>query len=419
MKSPVAFLWDESYLWGLMAYESLKENNLPFKLIKAEDIKNKILSDYRLLFIPGGWASNKLKKLGEEGIKEIRDFVYNGGNYLGFCGGAGLATLDGLNLLNVKRKPTKERVPSFSGRIKVKLNSHQIWHNLNREDSNTEYSVFHVWWPSQFEVLSKEIKILATFFEAMPDSFTSDICVGDVECAKSNWDILESLYEINLNPNRLKDAPVVVEGLHGKGKVILSLVHFDTPGDIDGRIVLKNLWEYLLGESFPISHTGDEISTEGETLSKTDMEVYDLFKRVKELIDLGTRNFLWFQKNSMLFQWRRGIRGLEYCNLYILIKKLSEVLNSKSTGRLSERIVNAQLLEVKELLELFCEKAKKLLILERFALQQDFITYNRCDDPEIQQLRQELFSNSKSYGGMFKQLIDKIDELLYSILSCG
>ena len=37
-----------------------------------------------------------------------------GGSYLGFCGGAGLATMDGMGLLNVKRKPTKERVPSLS-----------------------------------------------------------------------------------------------------------------------------------------------------------------------------------------------------------------------------------------------------------------------------------------------------------------
>jgi hypothetical protein len=35
----VALLWDESYLWGLMAYKVLKGIGLPFDLIKAEDIK--------------------------------------------------------------------------------------------------------------------------------------------------------------------------------------------------------------------------------------------------------------------------------------------------------------------------------------------------------------------------------------------
>ena len=122
-----AFLRDESFLWGLMAYKALKANGLPFELIRAEDIKKGRLKNYAMLFVPGGWASNKIKALGGKGLSEIKKFVRSGGNYLGFCGGAGLATLDGIGLLNVKRKPTKERVPSFSGRIHLNINKHPIF----------------------------------------------------------------------------------------------------------------------------------------------------------------------------------------------------------------------------------------------------------------------------------------------------
>ena len=84
LKKAVAFLWDESFLWGLMAYKTLKANSLPFELIHSEDIKNGKLKKYKMLFVPGGWASNKLKALGQTGIDEIKLFVKNGGNYLGF-----------------------------------------------------------------------------------------------------------------------------------------------------------------------------------------------------------------------------------------------------------------------------------------------------------------------------------------------
>lgn len=113
----------------------------------------------------------------------------------------------------------------------------------------------------------------------------------------------------------------------------------------------------------------------------------------------------------MLLQWRRGVRGLEYNTLYIMTKEISEIM----AGR-GERPVAPSLEEVEALLSPFIEKAKRLLILERHALQKGHITYDRCDDPEIKKIRTELFSNSKSYGGLFKELIDKIDRVLFDLL---
>ncbi len=245
-KSNVAFLWDESFLWGLMAYKAIKSNGLSFKLIRSKDIKNGQLKNYKMLFVPGGWASNKLKTLEGDCLSNIKQFVSNGGNYLGFCGGAGLATLDGIGLLNIKRKPTKERVPSFSGRICLNINEHPIWKGLLTSSLVTHQLslIFNAWWPSQFLIEDKSIKILATYGEALPDSFISDLNVGDVE-ANGGWSELEEIYQINLNSKRLLNEPAVVEGSVGKGRVILSLIHFDTPDDINGARVLSNLWGYL------------------------------------------------------------------------------------------------------------------------------------------------------------------------------
>lgn len=413
--SNTAFLWDESFLWGLTAYKALMANNLPFELIRSEDIKKGQLKNYKMLFVPGGWASNKLKTLGDKGIREIKKFVNSGGNYLGFCGGAGLATLDGIGLLNIKRKPTKERVPSFSGRIHLNIAEHHIFASSPLHPFIPS-PIFHAWWPSQFLINDKDIKILATYGNALPDSFSSDLNVGDVE-ANGSWQELENLYRINLDPKKLLNEPAVVEGNAGKGKVILSLIHFDTPEDKNGAVVLKNLWEYLAGHNITEARKCDSsIVNSKQNNSLKDFRASELpnFQTietsVEDLISLGIRNFLWFWRNPMLLQWRRGVRGLEYCTLYVMIKELSSL-----SGRLSAKDED-NLQEIKKLLLPFVDKAKRLLIMERLMMQNRHITYERCDDLEIQKIRIELFGNSKSHGGMFKELIDKIDGLIYKLI---
>jgi glutamine amidotransferase-like uncharacterized protein len=424
----VAFLWDESFLWGIMAYKALQNLNLPFDLVRSDDIKNRCLEKYKMLFVPGGWASNKKKALSDKGTEAIQEFVKNGGNYLGFCGGAGLATLDGIGLLNIKRKPTKERVPSFSGRIYLNLNEHPVWKCLPVADVGangrspllppTPYPLppaFHAWWPSQFLVEDGSVKVLAAYGNALPDSFSSDLNTGDVE-ANGNWEELEKVYGINLDPKRLKDEPAVVEGNYGRGKVILSLVHFDTPDDINGQQVLKNLWEYLGGK-----HKSAEARKRGsakvKTYELTSLRTSELSAHCSDLISFGERNFLWFWRNPMLLQWRRGVRGLEYNTLYGMIKEIEEIIRM-DVGAIHELPLQTDALgNIGKFLIPFTEKAIRLLILERHALQKGPITYERCDNPEIQKLRAELFSGSKSHGGMFKELIDEIDNLLFSYKS--
>ena len=404
MTNNVAFLWDESFLWGLMAYRAMKGLNLPFDLIRTEDIKTGALNNYKMLFVPGGWASNKSKSLEESGLKAIREFVSNGGNYLGFCGGAGLATgaKDCIGLLNIKRRPTRERVPSFSGRIHLNVNEHPLW---REGKARLSPAIFHAWWPSQFIVEDENIKILATYGDALPDAFSSDLNVGDVD-SKLRWEELEEVYQINLNPKRLKNEPAVIEGTYGKGKVILSLVHFDTPEDMNGQQVLANLWGYLAGEKTDFIKHGVKNIVNPDVGARRAVPLQNL---CAELISLGERNFLWFWRNSMLLQWRRGVRGLEYNTLYIMMKEI--------TARRGERPFAPTVDRLKDLLVPFIDKAKRLLLLERRAMQRGHITYERCDDPEIQKLRAELFSESKSHGGKFKELIDEVDKLLFALLT--
>jgi hypothetical protein len=439
-----ALFWDESFLWGLLAHKALTEAGLPFELLCSADIRQGRLKDYGMLFVPGGWASNKMKSLGEEGLSAIRSFVEDGGSYLGLCGGAGLATHDGIGLISVKRKPTAERVPSFSGKIALRLEPHPLWKGLMpAKEARTGRSapdpgaaasggellsaVFQAWWPSQLIAEGEGVKILATFGEALPDSFSSDLNVGDVG-AHGDWQRLEDLYRINLNPARLRGEAAVIEGRYGKGKVIVSLVHFDTPDDPNGTTVLRNLWDYLSG-----GKAGERKRKRGRrngntadpSSSSADPRVAGIVSAVDDLISLGTRNFLWFWRTPMFLQWRRGVRGLEYCTLAVMIRELATLLQEQGGIAVLEDSgapalpphFEVRFNKAKDLLLPFLDKAGRLLVLEREAMQKGAITYEHCDDPAIREMRTELFSRAKSHGGLFKELLDEVDALLFALLS--
>lgn len=399
----VAFLWDESFLWGVMAIHALRSNGLPFELIRSEDIRNGRLHDVPALFVPGGWASNKLKALGDDGAEHIRRYVEGGGMYIGFCGGAGLATQEGIGLVPVRRLPTKERVPSFSGRIKLSLSASPLWQGIDEP-------VFHAWWPSQF-VVDGDVDVLASYEKALPDSFSSDVNVGDAE-AVSGWRELEEIYQINLDPKRLAGSPALISGAFGKGTVLLSLIHFDTPGDPNGARILRNIWTSVGVHATPPGREDRAVSAAREPVLPVDRDLDEIMREVNELIELGIRNYLWFWRLPMLLQWRRGVRGLEYCTLVVMMRELAAVRRKRDwpagygadPGRL------------RSMTKVFTAKARELLVRERLAMHRSHITYEKCDDPSISTLREELFSRSKSHGGLFKELIDEIDRLLFPLL---
>ena len=419
-KRPCALFWDESLLWGLMAWRALKEAGLPFDLLRSEDIRAGGLSHYRMIFVPGGWASNKIDALRAQGMEEIRRFVAGGGSYLGICGGTGMATENELDLLPVKRKPPRERVPSFSGPIRLSCVKHAIWQDI-------QTPVFCLWWPSQLQVRDRKIKVLAKYEEAQADAFSADINVADG--GRIGWSELEKRYGILLNPARLRGEPAVLEGRFGRGRVILSLVHFDTPGDRNGAAVLQNLWIYLTSyrSSDPPIEAGGE---QGRSISDVPQEVLELAEEIKaaveELIAFGVRNFLWCWRNPMILQWRRGVRGLEYSTLAVMVGEIVKRLNdpgrscpngpltvpeSSGSSRWKE-----DLKEIRERLIPFCEQAKRLLVRERFYMMTAPLSPMEYADAEISRLRQDLFGSAMSHGGQFKRLIEPIDRLLYQLI---
>lgn len=396
-----AVLWDESYLWGLIALRALRKKGLLFDLVRAEDIRAGALNGRSLLFVPGGWASNKLKALGSDGVPAIQNFVRQGGTYLGFCGGAGLATLDGLGLLDVQRVPTEHRVPSFSGPIACTVDDHPMWDNIYKP-------VFHAWWPSQFRITGNEVRVCARYGKALPDAYSSDIRVGSI-ASDDEWSAREAVYGINLNPARLAGEPAVVEGTYGEGRVLLSLLHFDTPDDGRGNRVLRKLWMECGG-------TCRKDDPEPEPQRRFSSHAEALMNEAGALIATGEELGLWQWRTPWVLRWKRGVRGLEYCTLANLTAAVAEQLFSRFGDAVPAPFTH-EIPEIAHELGLFRKHAQLLLAQEREALRTGTLSYDTCSDPALRDLRSALFGSAKSYGGEFRELIGKIDALLYRLLS--
>jgi hypothetical protein len=73
--------------------------------VTAEEIQSGKLKQFDVVCHPGGSGSAQAKALGDEGRNAIRDFVGQGGGFVGFCAGAYLATNDyswSLGILDAK-----------------------------------------------------------------------------------------------------------------------------------------------------------------------------------------------------------------------------------------------------------------------------------------------------------------------------
>jgi hypothetical protein len=75
-----------------------------------------------------------------------------------------------------------------------------------------------------------------------------------------------------------------------------------------------------------------------------------------------------------------------------------------------------ELSEIRDQIIPFVEGAKDLLARERLFMQTAPLFPLECADTEISRLRQELFGSAMSHGGRFKQMIDIVDRLLFSLI---
>jgi len=129
--------------------------------------------------------------LGRAGSGRDSLFCGNGGSYLGICGGAGLATENGLSLCPFKGRALRKGFP-----VSADLSACSLLIISFGKHSNTCLLRLVAF---QLRIAAEnEIRLLAVYEEAQAEAMSADIKVGEGQ--NRGWSELEERYGILLDP---------------------------------------------------------------------------------------------------------------------------------------------------------------------------------------------------------------------------
>ncbi|THB66536.1 MAG: biotin--protein ligase [Desulfovibrio sp.] len=413
--SSLAMLWDESHIWGLLAWRAIREMGFPCRMVRAQDIAGGALAGKsgaeppKALIVPGGVARRKAEKLGDAGMDAIREFTASGGTYLGFCGGAGLGLTGqfGLDLCPWQRAAIKERMLHLaSGHIHVTTpQSHPLL-----PESMQESPLLPVWWPARFEPQSDNaVQVLATYSDPGDDFWMADLPLNQVpDNAISHW---RETYGVQLRPDFLTGQPCVISGEYGQGRYLLSYSHLETPRSADANRWFAHLLTTALGKDprqnpiheVPAWHLYEQDIAWDDPVLVRAVEIMD------EIIAVGTDHFLLFQRNCWLLGWRAGIPG---SNINMLSSLLRTVAAQEPTEE-AERFFSKTKEKFGTTWEKFHSAVTGYFLAERLAMTLSKAYPDAVSQQGLLRERTALFGHPMQQGGVYAELVEVLEELVW------
>ncbi len=471
-KTPHLFiLWDESYLWGLLVWRAMEALGLPYTLVKGHEIAHGLLSCKRpaMLIVPGGTARHKATSLGEKGMQAIRDYVAQGGHYIGFCGGAGLGLSGkhGLGLCPWTRARITDRMQHFvSGHLHVSVKKDHflvpqtITNTDTQQNSDTPTAQKNpnkrhhappapidlsslagplpIWWPGRFaEQEGGDVEVLARY--VTPTMLVNkDFWVADLPLSAlphGTFDEWSTLYNIHLRPTFLEGQPCIVHGKYGQGTYTLSYSHLETPNSPAANEWLVHLIEKL---TTPVDNTinGQDKKTEehglrakSHTIPEWDLEalpdawsyheypqtehyaheIHSLRDRMVSIMRTGMEHSLLFRRNAWLIGWRTGIAGGNLNNLH------AAMVSVASTPPNAAALTFWRTHREKFLhdFHIFHKGVTGYLLAERLAMTLAKSLPHMVSLRILAEQREALFGGHMESGGLYVELLRVLDELLF------
>ena len=412
MHHSIYVLWDASHIWGLMTLHTLQGMGVPHQFITCQDITQGCLScKPALLLVPGGTASLKYQALGEKGCAAIRDYINEGGNYLGFCGGAGLGLSHdhGLGLCPWGRATYSHRIQHLvSGHMRSKITEHPL-------SPHTDSISLPIWWPGRFSPKKNtNVTTLASYTNHGHDFYFADINITTLpENIFEQW---QDMYGVNMRVDFLHGQPCIITGNYGKGRYILSYSHLETPNSPEANTWFAKLL-YELSNIKPIQNISPEwhinkLQQHFDLNSETAL-LFAARDGIKKLLNLGKEHNLFFERTPWLCGWRTGLPGGALNNLYTtLCTILNYSLNEQALNYWQEQKEN-----IARTLPTFLAGVEGYLLAERLATTLT-VPMPKIINREMLKKQQELLFGSVMHSkGLHKELLDIADKLLYLLIT--
>ncbi|XPV76710.1 MAG: BPL-N domain-containing protein [Desulfovibrio sp.] len=418
-KQKIYIYWDESHFWGLLLLHALDAWNIPYQLMRGNEIAQGALTGKfsdaskaekngsSLLIVPGGNARLKAMRLGKAGIKAIRNFVAEGGTYLGFCGGAGLAlTGGGLSLCPWTRKPFNDRLKHLvSGHLHLSLNEENIFVPQELKNERTETALLPVWWPGRFaEDDNPDVAVLARYKKPGTDLFVADINIHSLpEETLADW---ENLYGIHFKPDFIQGNAAILTGAYGEGRYFISYPHLETPASPQANHWLSFLLDTILGQDVQKRPAIPQWDILNLPQNFTHPALTDARTAFLDILATGQENFLLFWRNPWLLGWRRGIPGSGLTSLLALTCEILRFHPTEEALLFWEKRNKA----FSKNLELFHKGFTGFLLAERLAMtlpsQPEIVPAKALVDQ-----RRALFGPPPCSGGLYAELVSDLEEL--------
>lgn len=487
---PVLLLWDASHIWGLTAWRALRALGLPCRLVKGQEIAQGALirkptahgpawpafeagpattcatlePRTPLLLVPGGNAKLKAAALGAAGRKAVRQYLAAGGNYLGFCGGAGLALShadpdEGLNICPWARAAYPERLHHLiSGHVRALLPTGGQAAGLADEpaDGPAERSL-PVWWPGRFapDPAHTEVTVLASYAAPDADFWIADLPLRRI--APHIFTAWQDLYGVNLSADFLTGQPLAVSGRYtgsmpatadisktGGGRYILSYSHLETPDSPAANAWLAKLlhdafglaptttivpaWDLRTppialapthrtapptGASLPDAALTGAHSNAHSNAPVADAPLasalVDALHKMRALLDLAVEHNLFFERTPWLYGWRAGLPGAACNNLHAALHTAVSLTPSPAALAYRQKIRP----RFKELINLFYAGAEGYLLACRLAQTLSPFLPDAVDARGLNNQRDMLFGKAMSGGGIVEELLTMTEEIIY------
>ncbi len=417
MHRSIFVLWDTSYIWGLMVLHTLQGMGVPHSVVSCNEITHGALSGKpALLLVPGGTASLKYQALGDAGCEAIRQFVADGGNYLGFCGGAGfgLSHDHGLNLCPWGRATYSDRMQHLvSGHMLCKVTEHSLSPHMPSLS-------LPIWWPGRFapetertEHKDGAVHVLAKYHKPGQDFSFADIDISSLPPA--TFDQWQDVYGVNMRVDFLQDQPCVIAGNYGKGRYVLSYSHLETPNSPEANAWLAKLLQEL-GQVQPQQNISpewhlDKLPQHWELTAETAL-LFAARDGVKKLLTLGKEHHLLFQRKPWLCGWRTGIPGGALNNLYTTLCTILSLPPSPEALSFWQEHKNV----FSKLLPPFLLGVEGYLLAERLATTLSVPMPHAINRNLLKKQQEMLFGTVMHSGGAHKELLQLADALLFILL---